>query len=175
VKRSAIELQPPYCKVGREKLIASKPSSVLDGHLSRPARGSRAGYLVTSVAALVFRPARRAACRAYCRSSMHRGRIGDCCREDYPFHSACLRTGLVSVALALLRGRHYGLSRPATGPAHAFTWHPAICSSDFPLSFDSDHPATLILSNLIVAWVITACAAFVKLPGSGAGTRTPTY
>jgi hypothetical protein len=49
------------------------------------------GYSVASVAALDFRPARRATCRE--RLPVRRGRIGDCCREDCPFHSAELSPG----------------------------------------------------------------------------------
>ena len=147
VKRSAIELRPPYW-IGRGLAYASKPSSVLDGHLSRWDVALRypTGYFVTSVAALVFRPARRATSHAWL--PMRRGRFGDCCREDCPFHSAVLsHGGMVSVALALRGERRCGLSGPTTGPSHAFTWHPALCSSDFPLSCDSDHPAPPILPN----------------------------
>src|SRR5690349_9220514 len=65
----------------------------------------------------------------------------------FSLRQACHLPALVSVALALRRERQSGLSGPATGPSHAFTWHPALCSSDFPLSCDSDHPAPPILPN----------------------------
>lgn len=49
------------------------------------------GYLVTSVAALDFRPTQRATSREWL--PIRRGRIGDCCREDCPFHSTVLSHG----------------------------------------------------------------------------------
>jgi hypothetical protein len=48
--------------------------------------------------------------------------------------------GMVSVALALRRGRQSGLSGPTTGPAPAFARHPALCSSDFPLPLAGQRP-----------------------------------
>src|SRR5215212_7906658 len=92
------------------------------------------GYLVTLVAALDFRPARRATSRAQAPivredaavdSEIAAGRIA-----LFTPHS---RAALVSVALALRRGRQSGLSGPTTGPSPAFARHPALCSSDFPL------------------------------------------
>ena len=94
----------------------------------------KTGYLVASVAALDFRPARRATCRAQppkvredaaVDSEIAAGRIA--------LFTPHLRVALVSVALALRRGRQCGLSRPTTGLSPAFARHPALCSSDFPL------------------------------------------
>ena len=165
---------------------------------------AKTGYLVTSVAALVFRPARRATCRA--RFPARRGRFGDCCREDCPFHSATTVSGgaaLVTVALALSRGRPYGLSGPTTGPARVFTRHPALRSSDFPLprtglkplverrkppsrpwTFDfgpstyawsSGHPAHANLAQPFVVYCRPTGRRLLIVVCSGAGTRTPTY
>ncbi len=47
-------------------------------------------------------------------------------------------------------GRQSGLSGPTAGPSHAFAWHPALCSSDFPLPYGSGHPAPPALPNPIV-------------------------
>src|SRR3954451_16585062 len=84
------------------------------------------GYLVTSVAALDFRPSRRAACRAQppkvredaaVDSEIAAGRIA--------LFTPHLRVALVSVALALRGGRQSGLSGPTAGPSPAFARHPA--------------------------------------------------
>ena len=92
------------------------------------------GYLVASVAALDFRPARRATSRA----QPHRVRkdaavVSEIAAGRIALFTPRLRVALVSVALALRRGRQSGLSGPTTGPSPAFARHPALCSSDFPL------------------------------------------
>ncbi len=107
----------------------SKPSSVLDGHLSRPQKGpatsSPSWRLSTS--GLGEQPAS--------------GRFGDCCGEDCPFHPG--KPVLVSVALARSPARQSGLSThgpPRASPA--FTGHP--CSVQLGLSSGAETPATIL-------------------------------
>ena len=140
----------------------SKPSSVFATiYLGPCGNPMGTGYLVTSVAALDFRPARRATCRAQppkvredaaVDSEIAAGRIA--------LFTPHLRVVLVSVALALRRGRQCGLSRPTTGLSPAFARHPALCSSDFPLCpmFPEGTAAILrrkTLPNPIVAYATT--------------------
>ena len=107
----------------------SKPSSVPDGHLSRPQKGpatsSPSWRLSTS--GLGEQPAS--------------GRFGDCCGEDCPFHPG--KPVLVSVALARQPARQSGLSTrglPRASPA--FTGHP--CSVQLGLSSGAETPATIL-------------------------------
>src|SRR5918995_6612587 len=107
----------------------SKPSSVPDGHLSRPLKGpatsSPSWRLSTS--GLGEQPAS--------------GRFGDCCGEDCPFHPG--KPVLVSVALARSPARQSGLSTrglPRASPA--FTGHP--CSVQLGLSSGAETPATIL-------------------------------
>jgi hypothetical protein len=107
----------------------SKPSSVPDGHLSRPQKGpatsSPSWRLSTS--GLGEQPAS--------------GRFGDCCGEDCPFHPG--KPVLVSVALARHAARQSGLSTrglPRASPA--FTGHP--CSVQLGLSSGAETPATIL-------------------------------
>ena len=107
----------------------SKPSSVPDGHLSRPQKGpatsSPSWRLSTS--GLGEQPAS--------------GRFGDCCGEDCPFHPG--KPVLVSVALARSPARQSGLSTrglPRASPA--FTGHP--CSVQLGLSSGAETPATIL-------------------------------
>ena len=107
----------------------SKPSSVPDGHLSRPQKGpatsSPSWRLSTS--GLGEQPAS--------------GRFGDCCGEDCPFHPG--KPVLVSVALARSPTRQSGLSTrglPRASPA--FTGHP--CSVQLGLSSGAETPATIL-------------------------------
>ena len=105
----------------------SKPSSVPDGHLSRPPKGpatsSPSWRLSTS--GLGEQPAS--------------GRFGDCCGEDCPFHPG--KPVLVSVALARSPARQSGLSAPV-GASPAFTGHPR--SVQLGLSSDALAPATIL-------------------------------
>lgn len=73
----------------------------------------RPGGLGAEAPALVFRPARRAT--VLC------GRVGDCCREDCPFHSARRRPGLCCSHAGEPACRS-GLSKAgrATGPCPRF-------------------------------------------------------
>jgi len=82
-KRSAIELRAPYTRRRRREC---KPSSVLDGHLSR---SRRTGHVVAFMTALDFRPW-RAACKRSNRRLLRGGlpfslrrpkgrRLGLCC------------------------------------------------------------------------------------------------
>ena len=107
----------------------SKPSSVLDGHLSRPQKGpatsSPSWRLSTS--GLGEQPAS--------------GRFGDCCGEDCPFHPG--KPVLVSVALARSPARQSGLSTPGSPcVSPAFTGHP--CSVQLGLSSGAETPATIL-------------------------------
>jgi hypothetical protein len=107
----------------------SKPSSVLDGHLSRPPKGpatsSPSWRLSTS--GLGEQPAS--------------GRFGDCCGEDCPFHPG--KPVLVSVALARRTARQSGLSTAGFPAASlAFTRHPR--SVQLGLSSDAEAPATIL-------------------------------
>ena len=128
-KRSAIELRAPYTRRRRREC---KPSSVLDGHLSR---SRRTGHVVAFMTALDFQP-----WRAACKRSNRR-----LLRGGLPFSVPMIahRT-LVSVALAPQATRQSGLStRRIAFPRLSPGTH-ALCSSDFPLApqrGSSDHPS----------------------------------
>src|SRR5688500_8247164 len=108
----------------------SKPSSVPDGHLSRPQRGpatsSPSWRLSTS--GLGEQPAS--------------GRFGDCCGEDCPFHP-----GGDPPVWSLLLSR--GMPRANLDCRHAVSRAPprlspgtrALCSSDFPLAPKRQRPS----------------------------------
>src|SRR5215207_8432019 len=108
----------------------SKPSSVPDGHLSRPQKGpatsSPSWRLSTS--GLGEQPAS--------------GRFGDCCGEDYPFHPG---GGPPVWSLLLSRGmpranldcrRVVSRAPPRLSPGTR-----ALCSSDFPLAPKRQRPS----------------------------------
>ena len=108
----------------------SKPSSVPDGHLSRPHRGpatsSPSWRLSTS--GLGEQPAS--------------GRFGDCCREDCPFHpggrppvwSLLLSRGTPRANLDCRRAVSRAPPRLSPGTR-------ALCSSDFPLAPKRQRPS----------------------------------
>ncbi len=112
----------------------SKPSSVPGGHLSQPPRGpatSSPPWLL-STSGLGEPPAN--------------GRIGDCCGEDCPFHSARrpeATAGLVSVALARANPHANLDCRRLTAPPRLSPGTRALRSSDFPLTrvWVSDRPS----------------------------------
>ena len=139
-----------------------------------PQASAGVGYRDASVSALVFRPARRATSHASCETPRSLRRL---LQGGLPFslHTPA-RMALVSVALALRRGRQSGLSGPTTGPAHAFAWHPALRSSDFPLpTGSSDHPAPPYLPNPFIVYnrILSQGAAFVKTALFGSRHSTP--
>src|SRR3954470_521875 len=108
----------------------SKPSSVLDGHLSRPPEGpatsSPSWRLSTS--GLGEQPAS--------------GRFGDCCGEDCPFHpggdppvwSLLLSRGMPRANLDCRRAVSRAPPRLSPGTR-------ALCSSDFPLAPKRQRPS----------------------------------
>src|ERR671917_169370 len=108
----------------------SKPSSVLDGHLSRPLLGpatsSPSWRLSTS--GLGEQPAS--------------GRFGDCCGEDCPFHpggcppvwSLLLSRGTPRANLDCRRAGDRAPPRLSPGTR-------ALCSSDFPLAPKHQRPS----------------------------------
>jgi hypothetical protein len=108
----------------------SKPSSVPDGHLSRPQKGpatsSPSWRLSTS--GLGEQPAS--------------GRFGDCCGEDCPFHpgggppvwSLLLSRGLPRANLDCRRAVSRAPPRLSPGTR-------ALCSSDFPLAPKRQRPS----------------------------------
>jgi hypothetical protein len=108
----------------------SKPSSVPDGHLSRPLSGpatsSPSWRLSTS--GLGEQPAS--------------GRFGDCCGEDCPFHS-----GASAPAWSLLLSRgmpraNLDCRRPVSrAPPRLSPGTHALCSSDFPLAPKRQRPS----------------------------------
>ena len=118
----------------------SKPSSVLDGHLSRPLAGpaTSSPSWRLSTFGLGEQP--------------DNGRIGDCCGEDCPFHSRLCRHWRAFVAVALAHGdreRQSGLST-CFHDSLAFTRHP--CSVQLGLSSRpkaSDHPFSLQSSSVV--------------------------
>ena len=118
----------------------SKPSSVLDGHLSRPLAGpaTSSPSWRLSTFGLGEQP--------------DNGRIGDCCGEDCPFHSRRCRHWRAFVAVALVhvnRERQSGLST-CFHVSPAFTGHP--CSVQLGLSSRpkaSDHPFSLQSSSVV--------------------------
>src|SRR5215213_2652558 len=127
----------------------SKPSSVPDGHLSRPQKGpatsSPSWRLSTS--GLGEQPAS--------------GRFGDCCGEDCPFHpggappvwSLLLSRGLPRANLDCRRAVSRAPPRLSPGTR-------ALCSSDFPLAPKRQRPSlpTLCLgcqcagTSWVAAW-----------------------
>ena len=130
----------------------SKPSSVPDGHLSRPHKGpatsSPSWRLSTS--GLGEQPAS--------------GRFGDCCGEDCPFHPG--KPVLVSVALARSPARQSGLSTrglPRASPA--FTGHP--CSVQLGLSSGAETPATILAHPIPRLSTCSGFALSVKVSGCG--------
>ena len=118
----------------------SKPSSVLDGHLSRPWL-PRTGHLVASVTALDFRP-RRATCKRPIRRLL---------RGGLPFSLRWSPTGLVSVALTRRTVCQSGLSTARSSridtASPAFTGHPR--SVQLGLSSDPNGPATILPSSTL--------------------------
>jgi hypothetical protein len=66
---------------------ASKPGSVLDGHLSRSVRPATSSPGSCSH----LQPSRRATCRPIGLQPKGCGCVGDCRREDCPFHSVSPR------------------------------------------------------------------------------------
>ena len=128
----------------------SKPSSVPDGHLSRPQKGpatsSPSWRLSTS--GLGEQPAS--------------GRFGDCCGEDCPFHPG--KPVLVSVALARSPARQSGLSTrglPRASPA--FTGHP--CSVQLGLSSGAETPATILAHPMPRLSMCSGFALGVRVSG----------
>src|SRR5215213_326710 len=128
----------------------SKPSSVPDGHLSRPQKGpatsSPSWRLSTS--GLGEQPAS--------------GRFGDCCGEDCPFHPG----GAPPVwSLLLSRGtpranldcrRAVSRAPPRLSPGTR-----ALCSSDFPLAPKRQRP------SLPTPCLSCQCAGLTKVMGNG--------
>ena len=108
------------------------------------------GHVVAFVTALDFWPRR---------ATVFGGQFGDCCREDCPFHST-RRTGWHSSLLLSQQPRLLRQSGLSTGyPASpAFTGHPALRSSDFPLT---RRPATILLPT---PRSYAANASLVKVP-----------
>jgi hypothetical protein len=54
-----------------------------------------------------------------------------------------------------------GLSGPTTGPTHAFTWHPALCSSDFPLHSRAAVTGTSCLAQLCCrVWFVKVATVY---------------
>src|SRR5215218_8001808 len=128
----------------------SKPSSVPDGHLSRPQKGpatsSPSWRLSTS--GLGEQPAS--------------GRFGDCCGEDCPFHP-----GGDPPVLSLLLSR--GMPRANLDCRRAISRAPprlspgtrALCSSDFPLAPKRQRP------SLPTPYLGCQCAGLRQVMGDG--------
>ncbi len=158
-KRSAIELRAPYTRRRRREC---KPSSVLDGHLSR---SRRTGHVVAFMTALDFQPW-RAACKRSNRRLLRGGlpfslrrpesqRLGLCCSRAQKARQSGLST------------RRIALPRLSPG-THA------LCSSDFPLTRQG--PATI--PHLFSVGVFRCKGAYIavvdlrRLPESGSMLST---
>ena len=96
-----------------------------------PTLSDMAGYLVTSVAALASDRLSEPPLTSPSEKPRSNRRL---LQGGLPFSLHRPKTVAWSLLLSSI-GRLFGLSGPATDPAHAFTWHPALCSSDFPLPF----------------------------------------
>ena len=123
----------------------------------------RPGGLGAEAPALVFRPARRAT--VLC------GRVGDCCREDCPFHSARRRPGLCCSHAGGPACRS-GLSRAgrAAGPCPRFREAPRSMQLGLSSSVAaSGHPIPTNHASLMHAGVL------YQKPGGGArrGHKNP--
>src|SRR5215218_4956290 len=128
----------------------SKPSSVPDGHLSRPQKGpatsSPSWRLSTS--GLGEQPAS--------------GRFGDCCGEDCPFHpggdppvwSLLLSRGMPRANLDCRRAISRAPPRLSPGTR-------ALCSSDFPLAPKRQRP------SLPTPCLSCQCAGLTQVVGHG--------